>query len=60
VIEPESDHEICFRQEAIALIPKGGSIMVGGFMGIDTPERLLNELVRQRNGCFAAGRAFDW
>src|ERR1700738_1950676 len=34
-------------EEAVALIPNGASVMVGGFMGVGTPERLLNELVRQ-------------
>ncbi len=35
-------------EEAIAMIPAGASIMVGGFMGVGTPERLLDEIVRQR------------
>jgi acetate CoA/acetoacetate CoA-transferase alpha subunit len=35
-------------EEAVALIPNGASIMVGGFMGVGTPERLLEELVRQK------------
>jgi acetate CoA/acetoacetate CoA-transferase alpha subunit len=34
-------------EEAIAIIPNGSTIMVGGFMGVGTPERLLDELVRQ-------------
>jgi acetate CoA/acetoacetate CoA-transferase alpha subunit len=34
-------------EEAIAMIPNGATIMVGGFMGVGTPERLLDELVRQ-------------
>ena len=35
-------------EEAVAMIPSGASVMVGGFMGVGAPERLLDELVRQR------------
>jgi acetate CoA/acetoacetate CoA-transferase alpha subunit len=35
-------------EEAVAMIPHGATVMVGGFMGVGTPERLLDELVRQR------------
>jgi len=34
-------------EEAIDMIPHGASIMIGGFMGVGTPERLIDELVRQ-------------
>jgi len=34
-------------EQAIAMIPNGASVMIGGFMGVGTPERLLDELVRQ-------------
>ena len=34
-------------EEAVAMIPAGASVMVGGFMGVGTPERLVDELVRQ-------------
>jgi len=34
-------------EEAISQIPDGASLMVGGFMGVGTPERLIDELVRQ-------------
>jgi len=38
-------------EEAVAMIPTGASVMVGGFMGVGTPERLLDEVVRQqKNG----------
>jgi acetate CoA/acetoacetate CoA-transferase alpha subunit len=29
------------------MIPHGASLMIGGFMGVGTPERLIDELVRQ-------------
>src|SRR4051794_23945730 len=29
------------------MIPNGATLMVGGFMGVGTPERLIDELVRQ-------------
>jgi acetate CoA/acetoacetate CoA-transferase alpha subunit len=35
-------------EEAVAMIPGGASVMVGGFMGVGTPERLLDEVVRQQ------------
>lgn len=35
-------------EEAVSAIPDGASIMIGGFMAVGTPERLLDELVRQR------------
>ena len=34
-------------EDAIARIPNRATVMVGGFMGVGTPERLLDELVRQ-------------
>jgi acetate CoA/acetoacetate CoA-transferase alpha subunit len=34
-------------EEAIDMIPHGASLMIGGFMGVGTPERLIDELVRQ-------------
>jgi acetate CoA/acetoacetate CoA-transferase alpha subunit len=34
-------------EKAVAMIPDGATLMVGGFMGVGTPERLVDELVRQ-------------
>ena len=34
-------------EAAIAMIPDGASLMIGGFMGVGTPERLVDELLRQ-------------
>ncbi len=34
-------------EDAVALIPDGASLLIGGFMGVGTPERLCDELVRQ-------------
>jgi acetate CoA/acetoacetate CoA-transferase alpha subunit len=36
--------------EAVELIPDGASLMIGGFMGVGTPERVIDELVRQARG----------
>jgi acetate CoA/acetoacetate CoA-transferase alpha subunit len=35
-------------ESAVAMIPDGAILMIGGFMGVGTPERLVDELVRQR------------
>ncbi len=34
-------------EEAVAKIPDGARLMIGGFMGVGTPPRLIDELVRQ-------------
>jgi acetate CoA/acetoacetate CoA-transferase alpha subunit len=34
-------------KDAVTLIPDGATLMIGGFMGVGTPERLVDELVRQ-------------
>jgi len=37
-------------EQAAALVPDGASVMIGGFMGVGTPERLIDELVRRGTG----------
>jgi acetate CoA/acetoacetate CoA-transferase alpha subunit len=34
-------------EQAVAMIPDGASLMVGGFMAVGTPERVIDEIVRQ-------------
>ena len=36
--------------DAVAGIPSGATLMIGGFMGVGTPRRLIDELVRQGKG----------
>ena len=31
--------------EAVALIPDCATLMIGGFMGVGTPERVIDELI---------------
>jgi acetate CoA/acetoacetate CoA-transferase alpha subunit len=33
--------------QSVAMIPDGASLMIGGFMGVGTPEHLMDEIVRQ-------------
>lgn len=33
--------------DAVAMIPDGAVLMIGGFMGVGSPHRLIDELVRQ-------------
>lgn len=39
--------QIVSLQNAIERIPDGAALMIGGFMGVGTPERLVDEIVRQ-------------
>jgi acetate CoA/acetoacetate CoA-transferase alpha subunit len=34
-------------EQSVAMIPNGSSLMIGGFMAVGTPERIVDEIVRQ-------------
>jgi acetate CoA/acetoacetate CoA-transferase alpha subunit len=34
-------------ERSVAMIPDGASLMIGGFMAVGTPERIVDEVVRQ-------------
>jgi acetate CoA/acetoacetate CoA-transferase alpha subunit len=34
-------------EKSVAMIPDGASVMIGGFMAVGTPERVVDEIVRQ-------------
>jgi acetate CoA/acetoacetate CoA-transferase alpha subunit len=34
-------------EQSVSVIPDGASVMIGGFMGIGTPVRVIDELIRQ-------------
>ena len=36
--------------QSVAMIPDGASLMIGGFMGVGSPERVIDEIVRQNRG----------
>jgi acetate CoA/acetoacetate CoA-transferase alpha subunit len=40
-------HAISLK-DAVGRIPDGASLMIGGFMGVGSPERLIAEIVRQK------------
>jgi len=35
-------------KDSVAMIPDGATVMVGGFMGVGTPERAVDEIVSQK------------
>jgi acetate CoA/acetoacetate CoA-transferase alpha subunit len=35
-------------EQSVALIPNGSSLMIGGFMAVGTPERIIDEIMRQK------------
>lgn len=40
-------HTISIDQ-SVTMIPDGASLMIGGFLGVGTPERIIDEIVRQK------------
>ena len=38
----------CKLSDVIATIPDDASLLIGGFMAVGTPRRMIDELVRQR------------
>ncbi|WP_319496941.1 3-oxoacid CoA-transferase subunit A [uncultured Cohaesibacter sp.] len=40
--------DITYLEDAVARIPDGSVLMIGGFMGVGTPPRLIDELVKQQ------------
>nr|WP_319486690.1 3-oxoacid CoA-transferase subunit A [uncultured Cohaesibacter sp.] len=40
--------DITYLEDAVARIPDGAVLMIGGFMGVGTPPRLIDELVKQQ------------
>ena len=40
-------HKVIGLAEAVEMIPDGASLMIGGFMGVGSPHRLIDELLRQ-------------
>jgi acetate CoA/acetoacetate CoA-transferase alpha subunit len=35
-------------EQSVELIPNGSSLMIGGFMAVGTPERIIDEILRQK------------
>src|SRR5262245_13411334 len=35
-------------EQSVAMIPDGARLMIGGFMSVGTPERVMDEIVRQK------------
>jgi acetate CoA/acetoacetate CoA-transferase alpha subunit len=42
-------------QRSVAMIPDGASLMIGGFMAVGTPERVIDEIVRQNKRDLTVG-----
>src|SRR5262245_11827696 len=35
-------------EQSVAMIPNGARLMIGGFMAVGTPERIIDEILRQK------------
>src|SRR6188472_3085308 len=35
-------------EQSVAMIPNGSSLMIGGFMAVGSPERIIDEILRQK------------
>ena len=44
-------------EEAVAKIEDGTSLLIGGFMAVGTPERMIDEIVHQGNAASRLARA---
>ena len=40
---------------AVGMIPGGATLMIGGFLGVGSPHRIVDELVRQGRKTLTAG-----
>src|SRR5262245_66060447 len=39
--------QVVSAKQSVSMIPDGASLMIGGFMAVGTPERVIDEIVRQ-------------
>src|SRR5258705_5092444 len=42
-----TDMQTISLDQSVRMIPNGASLMIGGFLGVGTPERIIDEIVRQ-------------
>jgi acyl CoA:acetate/3-ketoacid CoA transferase alpha subunit len=46
-VQRVADMQTVSLEQAVAMIPDGASLMIGGFMAVGTPERVVDGIVRQ-------------
>src|SRR6267154_6234567 len=49
-VRAEENMQTLPLDQSVAMIPDGASLMIGGFMSVGTPERVIDEIVRQHKG----------